>query len=328
MLLSSVALVSKPKNGKNKELAEKRAEKRWINDPQEGSEVTCAECKKEIEEDKFVFQFPSPVPSNESTGQRRNFTDYPGERVTIVTGDALCLSVERFYYTIALREESKADLTCVFRKKVLETKTVPNGRVETVVFALDCDQDFYITTSMNGDLELNYNPSIPRTNEPDERMFDVFFTNLGQVLIQPKLHHNTYLHHLDNFLSIQQLDLNWRCPEEYFFHFNAVPESVSQKKTEDKKVCTHHKDVKKSLSVPNKVTNGTEVCSSESSSQPEKTFTERLGEYGKNTDSDLIKRALDKYAIELPTRKQRKSKLGFSNLFLGCFSAKSHRIVA
>lgn len=32
---------------------------------------------------------------------------------------------------------------------------MPNGHVETVVFALDCDQDFFLTSNSHGDLELN-----------------------------------------------------------------------------------------------------------------------------------------------------------------------------
>lgn len=43
----------------------------------------------------------------------------------------------------------------IFRKKVLESNSLPNGHVETVVFALDCDQDFYLTANKNKDLELN-----------------------------------------------------------------------------------------------------------------------------------------------------------------------------
>lgn len=43
----------------------------------------------------------------------------------------------------------------VFRKRVLDSKQVGNGTVETAVFALDCDQDFYLTTNKHRELELN-----------------------------------------------------------------------------------------------------------------------------------------------------------------------------
>lgn len=43
----------------------------------------------------------------------------------------------------------------VFRKRVLDSKEQANGFIETVVFVLDCDQDFYLTTSKTRGLELN-----------------------------------------------------------------------------------------------------------------------------------------------------------------------------
>lgn len=310
MLVSSVSLVAKAKSGKK--VAEKKTFRRTNTDAQIDTEVACELCKKEIEEENFIFKFPSSPLEKRSKGQ--NASSSQGDRVTIATGDALCLSVERFYYTIVLREEKKSDTTCIFRKKVLETKSMPNGHVETVVFALDCDQDFYMTATSNGDLELNYSISKPRADEPDERMFDVFFTNLGHVLIQPKLCPNTYLHHIDEVLSVQQLDLNWRCPEEYFFHFNAVPESPERLRAPKKIVCTHDKDVEES--------------SVESSPAPEpegNPAQTRIHDIHKN-NAEPMEQIADKFMIELPTRKITKSKNTLSTLFLGCFSGRSRQI--
>ena len=48
----------------------------------------------------------------------------------------------------------------VFRKRVLESKTVANGQVDSAVFVLDCDQDFYLTTARDKSLELNVSPIV------------------------------------------------------------------------------------------------------------------------------------------------------------------------
>lgn len=39
-----------------------------------------------------------------------------GDRVTIATGDDLCLSVNQFYYTIGLKDEARSDSTCKFKQ--------------------------------------------------------------------------------------------------------------------------------------------------------------------------------------------------------------------
>jgi len=38
--------------------------------------------------------------------------DSIGDRVTVATGDELCLSVDHFYYTIGLKEGELTDSTC------------------------------------------------------------------------------------------------------------------------------------------------------------------------------------------------------------------------
>ena len=98
---------------------------------------------------------PSFISAGYGSEESLNSLPGLGDRVTIATGDDLCLSVDQFYYTIGLKDESKSDSTCVFRKRILETKQIGTGRVETVVFVLDCDQDFYLTTNKQKELELN-----------------------------------------------------------------------------------------------------------------------------------------------------------------------------
>jgi hypothetical protein len=138
-----------------------------------------------------------------------------------------------------------------------------------------------------------------------------------------------YLHHLDNSLSTQLLDLNWRCPEEYFFHFSAVPESVSKSMNEKKRVCTHKKTLKKCVSVPvKKAADDSSECAKDNTNQCSMSYTQKLSTYGPGMDIHFLKDTINKYAIDLPTRKPTKSKRGLSTLFLGCFSAKSHKLVA
>lgn len=312
MLLSSVNFIAKPKVGKSTKT--KEAKTKVIEVPQP---TVCEECRKEEEEQNTIFKFPESQSSSGSTSSgyaslhSLDIESYPGDRVTVATGDDLCLSVDQFFYSIGLKDEAKADCTCIFRKKVLESKTLPNGSTETVVFVLDCDREFYLTTTGNRSLELNHFFNKPSLECPDERTFVVFHTANKQALVQPALHKNFYLHHLDQSLSVQPLDLNWRCPEEYFFHFNAVPEPVRPRKP---KVCTH-------------MTKPTGNDTSES--------CEKNAKCGINTQSfnrghyvNSVKVHSNKM-IEIPVAKSKssKNKNYLSDLFLGCFSGKSHALV-
>lgn len=126
-------------------------------------------------------------------------------------------------------------------------------------------------------------------------------TSLGHALIQPVHHKNTYLHHIDQALSIQQLDLNWRCPEEYFFHFNAIPEPISYERTEKLKPCTHVK------------------CNSQKDAEVSVSSEQVQSENSDNTNSDSNK-------ILLPTRKVCKNKHFMKQLFVGCFGGRSQLI--
>lgn len=159
-------------------------------------------------------------------------------------------------------------------------------------------------------------PVDPSLECPDERVFTVYFTNVGHCLIQPKLHKNAYLHHIDQSLSVQPLDLNWRCPEEYYFHFSAVPEPYARPKS-DIKVCTHQPECRETEE-PQKVTEMTDTLES---------ATQTLI---KSINAELQK--LDKRA-EIPELKQKalftkplKSKNFLSDLFFGCFSVRSSKL--
>ncbi|XP_045200629.2 uncharacterized protein LOC123554494 [Mercenaria mercenaria] len=319
MLLSSVNFVAKPKAGKNKDKADKKTDKN-IEEPQYGVPKVCKKCLKEIEDEKTIFRFPtsssfgSGVSFNTSgyaSEENLDLSHYPGERVNIATVDDLCLSVEQFYYTIGLRDKSRSDSTCIFRKKVLESRPLPNGHVETVVFALDCDQEFYLTASKNRDLELNYYAANPCLESPDDRMFLIYFTELGHCFIQPKLLKNMYFHHIDQSLSIQPLDLNWRCPEEYFFHFSAVPEPYVRPKS-DIKVCMHTPEY--------------------SENEVDKKSTETLVESStqslvKTITAEVIKHKIrNEIPVQPLSRKPQKGRRLLSDLLFGCFSGKSTKL--
>lgn len=314
MLLSSVNFVAKTRVGKVKENVEKKNAGKIVNEViPEINPAFCPQCRKEIEEEISMFKFPD-LNGNQKVVEVK---DSSGDRVTIATGDDLCLSVEQYFYTIGLREESKSNDTCIFRKKVLDTRQVPNGQVETVVFALDCDQDFYLTASKQKDLELNYHTSVPSVEEPDERLFDVYVTNLGHCLIQPKLCPNAYLHHIDQALSIQRLDLNWRCPEEYFFHFNAVPEPIKHSRDLKQKRCTHV--IENTIDKQNcKSSTGNQSCDNSDKNSSNQTV------HCARTQADWGLK--DRQRIELPTKRQVQKKTGLSNVLFGCFSSKSHAI--
>ncbi|XP_060551430.1 uncharacterized protein LOC132713009 [Ruditapes philippinarum] len=318
MLLSSVNFVAKTKAVKYKDKPEKKNEKK-IEEEKELTAKTCKKCQEEIEEEGKIFRFPTTSSYNSgisfsSSGynseENLDFSQFPGDRVNIATGDDLCLTVEQFFYTIGLRDKAKSDSTCIFRKKVLDRQPLPNGCMETVVFALDCDQEFYLTTSKNRDLELNFSSVDPCLDSPDERTFLVYFTGIGHCFIQPKLHKNMYLHHIDQALSIQPLDLNWRCPEEYFFNFSAVPEPYVKPK-KDPKVCTHIQEIQKEIASTNKGT------TKETSTQ----------ELVKTITAEVLRHNIRSEIPDfLPSKKSRNGRRLLAGLLFGCFSAKSNKL--
>ena len=134
--------------------------------------------------------------------------------------------------------------------------------------------------------------------ESDDRTFLIHHTSLGHALIQPLHYKNFYLHHIDQALSVQQLDLNWRCPEEYFFHFNAIPEPVRHRRTEKLKACTHSKTT---------CSTDTSVCNSP-------------------VESVQFVEDCDSQKILLPTRKVCKNRHFMKQLFVGCFGGRSQLI--
>ncbi|KAL4219979.1 hypothetical protein ACF0H5_020390 [Mactra antiquata] len=331
MLLSSVNFVAKARTGKNKDVFDKKKDSSKYCTKTDGM---CQECKKEIDEEDSIFQFPPSLSTDTKTkktlpeARNPNFEEN-GCRVSVTTSDDLCLSVDQFYYTIGLKEEAMCDNTCIFRKKVLKTHVLPNGRSETVYFVLDCDQDFFLTTNKYLDLELNYFATAPSESTQDSRIFEVYFTDIGHCLIRPLLHKNSYLHHLDKALSVQPFDLNWRCPEEYFFHFNAVPEPVVPKrKRRVRKICNH-------ICEPVQVCNDTYssrfldiVSERDAEVKPQSDTEDKVKTWSlcKPINSKLMEDMPERFYIELSTRKVCKNKKTFSNIFLGCFGGKSSRI--
>ncbi|WAR27476.1 hypothetical protein MAR_013180 [Mya arenaria] len=316
MLLSSVNFIAKGRTGKK----DVKQDKKVVEDLEDSREDVCEMCRKQIEEDSTIFQFPTLSHSGSSNSYKTSgyssaeslvSEENKGDRVTIATGDELCLSVDQFYYTIGLKEGERTDSTCVFRKQVLDYTEQSNGHIETAVFVLDCDQDFYLTCSKNKSLELNYYPESPKPDTEDERMFLIYYTTLGHVLIQPKHHKNTYLHHIDHALSVQQLDLNWRCPEEYFFHFNAVPEDTYRQKSKRQITCSH-----KAMSTDNECENDTDN-SSVARRNTKNSFKVKKSEQMKDIPEKCNR-------VLLPTRKVCKNKHSLKSLFIGCFSGRSN----
>ena len=67
------------------------------------------------------------------------------------------LLFRKCYYIMLTYRDYKKSCTFSghFRKRVLQREVTASGEVETVVFSLDKDQDHYITTNRNKQLELN-----------------------------------------------------------------------------------------------------------------------------------------------------------------------------
>lgn len=139
-----------------------------------------------------------------------------------------------------------------------------------------------------------YDPSV---DQYDERVFLVYHTDVGHSIIQPSLHKNEYLYHIDQSLSVQKLDLNLRCPEQYFFHFNAVPERNTGR-TSAVKICNHQQ------------------ATIDSSNNATETTTDNVRS---------VKQLPERVKLQLASNKPCKKHI-LSDLFFGCFSAKSHQV--
>jgi len=163
-----------------------------------------------------------------------------------------------------------------------------------------------------------YFPEAPTTDTDDQRLFLVYYTSLGHVLIQPKHHKNYYLHHIDHALSVQLLDLNWRCPEEYFFHFNAMPEPEYRYKPVRQLTCSH-----KTNSQTDETENDNSVDCQKKETDSKKGCKKPL----KVTKSEPLRELpVQCEKVLLPTRKVCKSKQSFKNLFIGCFTDRGRML--
>lgn len=255
MILSGVGLVAKFKAEKSKKQKDEGKRKKKTGIKHEDTETVCEQCQIEARRAKTHFQFPDRYNSATSQGSsgygsidsgHQRQLDSIGELVTIATGEGHCVYINSRYYTVELLQEKKSSSSSHFRKHVLKREVDGNGEVETVVFSLENDPDYYITTNSNKQLELNFFSEEPSSDNPDERFFLVYTTNTNQKIVQPIRFKGYYLHHMDNRLDVTRFDINFRAPEEYFFQFDTVPDLLLIQEHPPPQICTHkqtHKDM-------------------------------------------------------------------------------------
>lgn len=136
--------------------------------------------------------------------------------ITIETTDGLLLTADTTSLHITLKEKADVLANNVFRKIDLG----PNESGQIVVFQLCSNPSYFVATTHLRHLELqSYCDDTLDPNHPDERFFRCFHTQYGSEVIQPLEHKGQYMHHIDNFIALRKLELNFRPPEEYFFNF-------------------------------------------------------------------------------------------------------------
>ncbi|KAL3848321.1 hypothetical protein ACJMK2_019189 [Sinanodonta woodiana] len=243
MILSTVNFIAKSRSGKYQGRRLKDGQKNVSKDVNVPS---VPQCKKYIKQQEAECQLSrrEPTESNRTSGyisgsslssEKSEISDLEDTcpRVTIETADELFLSVDPTYYHICLRGLESADSSCIFRSKVLKREELSNGTKQHVVFYLDCDPEFYLTTTKDRQLEINmFQEKDVSLENPDERWFILYEPNPGCVIIQPHAHNGYYLHHIDDNLDVYKFDLNARAPEEFFFNVRGVSQTNEQQETE------------------------------------------------------------------------------------------------
>ncbi|KAK3583669.1 hypothetical protein CHS0354_021409 [Potamilus streckersoni] len=243
MILSTVNFVAKSRSGKYPGGKLKDGQK---NVSKEVNVPSVPQCEKYIKQQEAECQLSrrETTESNRTSGyisdssfssEESGISDLEDKcpRVTIETVDKLFLSVDPTYYHICLRGLESSNSSCIFRSKVLKREEFPNGTKQHIVFFLDCDPEFYLTTTKDRQLEINmFQDKDVSIENPDERMFILYEPNPGCVIIQPHAHNGYYLHHIDDNLDVYKFDLNARAPEEFFFSVSSVSPTNVQQETE------------------------------------------------------------------------------------------------
>lgn len=138
--------------------------------------------------------------------------------ITIETTDELMLAADTTSLHITLKKNDVVLAYNIFRK--IELGPDESGTGQIVVFQLYSNLSYFLAATQLRHLELqSYCEDTLDPDHPDERFFRCFHTQYGTEFIQPLEHKGYYMHHIDNFIALRKLELNFRPPEEYLFKF-------------------------------------------------------------------------------------------------------------
>ncbi|KAK3583671.1 hypothetical protein CHS0354_021411 [Potamilus streckersoni] len=139
--------------------------------------------------------------------------------VYLATPDGYNIYLDPTHYFVTLKSQRQRTSCSTFRQVTLSCEEKQNGSSQLVAFHLASDSEYYLTTNRNRSLEIQmYQNSRPHLENPDERCFLLHRLSTGMVFIQPYHHRGYYIHHIDMEISIRKLEINFRPPEEFYFH--------------------------------------------------------------------------------------------------------------
>ncbi|XP_052782704.1 uncharacterized protein LOC128218962 [Mya arenaria] len=135
--------------------------------------------------------------------------------VTIETSNHFRLAADLTSLHVSLKKRDQPTVNNVFRQ--IDFGPDVNGKGRLMVFQLLSNPFYYLATSSYRHLEIqSYCDDTLDREVPDERFFRCFHSAVGAELIQPYAHPGYYIHHIDDFVNVRKLELNFRPPEEFF----------------------------------------------------------------------------------------------------------------
>ncbi|KAL3848322.1 hypothetical protein ACJMK2_019190 [Sinanodonta woodiana] len=173
--------------------------------------------------------------SSESTSTHSGKTESSRrdlDLVSLATPDGYNVYLDPTHYFLTLKRQRQRTCCSTFRQLTLSCEERNNGNSQLVAFHLASDSEYYLATNRNRSLEIQmYQNSRPHLENPDERCFLLHRLSTGMVFIQPYHHRGYYIHHMDEEISIRKLEINFRPPEEFYFHIMpATAEEESERR--------------------------------------------------------------------------------------------------
>ncbi|KAL4219982.1 hypothetical protein ACF0H5_020393 [Mactra antiquata] len=227
--------------------------------------------------------------------------------VTIETTDHFVLTADSLSLHVSLKKASDLNENNVFRLIDFGPAVEGHGRLH--VFQLNSNPMYYLATTNLRHLELqSYCDDTLDPDIPDERFFRCFHSHLGVELLQPYAHKGYYIHHIDDFINVRKLELNYRPPEEFYMNFEIHKEQEIQR----------FKDINKASQNTMTSHNDVTSCATSTNQSESSTLT-------RTVVPDISKSSLKRKDSKKAKNKIKESPVTPKNGMLSCFGLGSLR---